>query len=167
MGSNWLFYRFIASVLLFVFHVEAVAQSLDLGKSKGRGQAEYYNSNEEKRLTNQVNLVGGVNSPGVYHFPDNTNLMEAISLAGGYLSNADLSKVYIKRNTDNGLKIYQYNLADSMQDNKDFPAIRNMDTVLIETQDTSVTSTLTLVATLLGIVSSSLLIYVTVNNLNK
>jgi hypothetical protein len=163
------FQAFTIQLTLLAFTNQLFAASLLLDSSAGkRGQAEYFNSNEDQRLTMKVQLVGGVTSPGVYHLPDNVTLIEALTLAGGTVSTADLGKVHVRRLESGETKTFTYNLADVMSDSKsELPKLKNHDLVLIETKDTSAQSNLVLISTIFGIITSGLLIYVTTNNLTK
>lgn len=147
------------------FGVMINTDTLAAGK---RSQSEYFNTNLDSRLTVKVQIVGGVGSPGVYHLPDNSTLLEALSLAGGATNNADLSKVYVRRMVGNETKSFQYDLPSLMKDtSKPLPTISNRDTILIEPQSTQASTTLAMVATIMGIISSGLLAYVTINNITK
>ena len=159
-------FTFIAAILLPIFFVES-AYAIDLRmiedqKRSQRGQAEYFNTNKDQRFELRVNMVAGVQMPGIYHLPDNTNLLEAISLAGGTATNADLSNVYVKRPNQGGtFDTYHYDLS-KLVSNKDFkpPVIGDHDTILIETSNPSQTLiiTLSIITTALGIITTGYLI---------
>src|SRR4051794_33092115 len=86
-------------LLLFTFTSQCYATSLgleSLGALK-RGQSEFFNTNLDQRLTIQIQVVGGVLAPGVYHIPDTSTLIDALSLAGGTNPNSDMSKVHVRR----------------------------------------------------------------------
>jgi len=131
---------------------------MDDRKNVQRGQAEYFNMNKDQRFEVQVNLVGGVQTPGVYHFPDNTNLIEALSLAGGTVPNADLGDVRVKRQLPNGtFQTYKYDLRNIVSDEKSpFPVITNKDTVLVNTSNSNQTivTTLSIVSVLLSTIAT-------------
>jgi hypothetical protein len=159
--------RVVAGLALLTFSssvcYSADSKFFDTQRSE-RGEAEYYNANKDRRLENRVNFVSGVQTPGIYHFPDTVNLVEAISLAGGAEKDADLSKVYVKRYSKDGFVTYKYNLSD-MMDNKEmvFPPLADRDTVMLEpnhsTQNTLLG--LNILTTILGIaLTSALLIQV-------
>lgn len=153
------------ALVLFSGHsTPAFAYELNFGlegASGKRGQAEFFNTNPEQRVMIKLNLVAGVGIPGIYHVPDNTNLLEAISLAGGGASNADLSEVYVRRETPDGTKTFEYNLDSVMKNPKTpFPKLENFDTIYVK-QDNSQQawmSRLTLVSLVLGILSTSALV---------
>src|SRR5438045_2548981 len=65
--------------------VAAAAGLLEETNYLKRSQAEFFNPSLSERLTISVSMVSGVAAPGVYHFPEATNLLEAIALAGGAL----------------------------------------------------------------------------------
>lgn len=138
-----------------------------LGNMK-RGQAEYFNTNAEQRSTLKVHLLGGVNAPGLYKVPDNANLLEAVALAGGTAPSADLGKVHVRRTVNGELKTLDFDLANLVSDKtRAAPTLANNDVILIEHQSNQISSTLGIVATIMGIISSGLLAYVTINNLSK
>jgi hypothetical protein len=156
------------TLLSFTSQAFAVGLLSELSGGSKRGQAEYYNTNEDQRLTMKIQLVGGVTSPGVYHFPDNVTLLEALTLAGGTVATADLGKVHVRRFESGETKTFTYNLTDVMSDAKsEVPRLKNHDLVMIETKDTSTQNNLVLLSTIFGIITSGLLIYVTTNNLTK
>lgn len=118
----------------FLASTTASAIDLDQGFSgPASSQAEFYNANKDKRMTVQVNFVGGVARPGVHHIPDNVNLLEAISLAGGMIPEADPGKVFIKRKRkDNKFETIHYDVDDIMKDaDITYPELKNNDTVMI------------------------------------
>lgn len=159
--------RFWATVLLpLIFVHDAFAvdlQLLDDRKGIQRSQAEYFNTNKDQRFEVKVNMVGGVQMPGVYHLPDNTNLLEAISLAGGTVNNADLSNVYVKRPTTGGtFETFHYDLSKMVADkDQHLPPIGDHDTVLVETSNASQNwvLTLTILTTVLGIMATGYVFY--------
>jgi len=71
-----------------------------------------YHLGEENKLEIKVNVWGEVSVPGAYRVPDNTNLVELISLAGGPTDYANLGKVKITRLSGDGEKMIKVNLHD-------------------------------------------------------
>jgi protein involved in polysaccharide export with SLBB domain len=59
----------------------------------------------------RVTVLGQVQKPGTYDFPDREklSLLEAIGLAGGYTRGANPSKVIVKRLVDGKESVYQLN----------------------------------------------------------
>ncbi len=158
--------RAISTLLLpLFFGYDAHAAELrlgDFGKNVERGQAEYFNSNRDQRFEIKVNLVGGVQTPGIYHLPDTTNLIEAISLAGGTVTNADLGNVYVKHPTPSGFETHHYDLSKIISNPEmKFPQITDRDTILIETTNTSqnLVVALSIIGSVLGILTTGYLFY--------
>ncbi|MGZ3713079.1 MAG: polysaccharide biosynthesis/export family protein [Bdellovibrionota bacterium] len=121
----------------FLVSTTAWAIDLDQGFSgPSSSEAEYFNINHDKRMTIQVNFLGGVQRPGIHHIPDNLHLLEAISLAGGVTSDADAGKVYIKRKSkDKQFQTLSYDLGSILSDDSaQYPELRNNDTILIDTK---------------------------------
>jgi len=157
--------KWISTLVLFSYSASVATAAdfriLDGRQSGERTQAEYYNANKDRRLENRINFISGVQVPGIYHFPDNTNLVEAISLAGGAEKDADLSKVYVKRYTKDGYTTFKYDLSDMVsKNNVQFPTLSDRDTVLLEVPHSSQNTLfgLTIVATILGIATSTFLL---------
>jgi polysaccharide biosynthesis/export protein len=64
----------------------------------------------EKYTGHVVTVTGAVTLSGIYEFPSNITVMDAISLAGGYTQQADISKVQLVRKSGN--RMYKLNLDD-------------------------------------------------------
>ena len=163
--------KWISTVVFFSYFGSltqaAEVRLLDDRHSVERGQAEYYNSNKDHRLENRINFVSGVQAPGIYHFPDTTNLVEAISLAGGAEKDADLSKVHVKRYTKDGFVTEHYDLSDMVAKKEvHFPILTDRDTVLVETNHSTQNTVLALsiISTVLGIATMS---FVLIQNSKK
>jgi hypothetical protein len=153
----------VASLLLFAFSGQALALDFDqtfTGPSSS--EAEYFNINREKRMLIQVNFLGGVQRPGIHHVPDNLNLLEAISLAGGVQNDADPSKVVVRRKKKDGIETMRFDIRELLSDNHALaPELRNSDTVLIESRSHPIDNFvlgLTIVGSLIAIASGYLII---------
>ena len=144
--------RLTLSVVLVSFIPPAFAADLHLMEDRRnveRGQSEYFNRNKDQRLEVKVNLIGGVAAPGIYHLPDNTTLLDAISLAGGAVANADLSDVYVKRYTAAGFETFHYDLNEIVANREaKFPPLTDRDTILVKTSNSS--QTLAIVLSVIG-----------------
>ena len=157
-------------LLLLTFTSQCYASSLGLESlgSLKRGQSEYFNTNLDQRLSIEIQVVGGVGSPGIYHIPDTSTIVDALSLAGGTSPNSDLGKVHLRRTEGGKYKTVVYDLAQVMHDDsKPLPGLMNHDIIMIEPQSAAVGNNLALIATILGIISSGLLAYVTVHNIQQ
>jgi len=58
----------------------------------------------------KIQVLGAVNTPGVYRMTPNQRVTEAISLSGGFLADADLRRVSLTRTTGYGAISYQLDL---------------------------------------------------------
>lgn len=158
-------------LLAFSFFLHSLpvsaATPLDLERSfsgQSVGQAEYFNSNKDKRMMIQVNILSGVARPGIHQVPDNVNLMDALALAGGLTSEADYEKVFVKRRAADkaSYNTVQYDLQELIDDRKQgFPLLQNQDTILIDARpktDQKLLTALTIIASMVGIVSGVVLI---------
>lgn len=158
--------------LIFAHNLPAGAIDLDESFSgRSAGQAEYFNSNRERRMMIQVNILSGVARPGLHQVPDNTNIVDALALAGGLSADADFEKVFVKRKVSGEKARYQtleYDLTELVQDDKSaYPLLQNHDTVLIEQRsktDQRLLTFLTILASTVGIVSGVVLVNKTLKN---
>ena len=64
---------------------------------KNQVKGEQYLIGEEEKLEMNVHIWGEVRSPGEYRVPDNTNVLELISKAGGTTEFSNLSEVILTR----------------------------------------------------------------------
>ncbi len=154
------------SLLANTIPVQALA--LDLEKSfsgQSAGQAEYFNSNKDKRMLIRVNILSGVAKPGTHEIPDNTNLLDALALAGGFNQEADFSKVYLKRKSlqnKNQFETMEFDVEEMIQDKQiAYPALQNNDTILIDPRpktDQRMITALTIIATTVSIIGGVILI---------
>lgn len=131
--------RFTCFVVLLSFSfLEANLYAIDLDQGfsgPSSSQAEFFSINSDKRMTIKVNFISGVNRPGIHHIPDNTNLMEAVSLAGGISVDADPSNVFVKRKMKDSFETLGYDLTDIVRDKKmGYPDLKNYDTIMIESR---------------------------------
>ena len=74
--------RFLLFILLVIMAGDAIAQVVDLDRSR-LSQAAYYNYSEEGDITIKVHVWGAVRFPGLYEIPRGSKLSELVSLAGG------------------------------------------------------------------------------------
>lgn len=126
----------------------------------GGGQSEFKNSNRNNRLLIEVNMLSGVIHKGIHQVPDDINLVDMVSLAGGPEDRADLSEVHIKRKGKGGFSTLSYNLEKLVESpTAGYPTLSDGDVVMIERSsiDNWVTA-LGIVGVTLGIVASGFLI---------
>jgi polysaccharide biosynthesis/export protein len=81
----------------------------------------------------RIQVLGAVQSPGVFGTAAAGNVIQAISLSGGALPNADLRKVYLTRQTNAGVLSYQLDIEGYLTNARpatDFP-LKAGDTILV------------------------------------
>lgn len=89
--------------------------------------AEYFYSRTGNEILGPVRILGGVDLPGVYHIPKNTDLATLISISGGIDVNSDIHKI---KYTKKGEKTVQLDLYDHIEQGKEI-FLNNGDTVFI------------------------------------
>ena len=58
--------------------------------------SEYFYNKTGKEVLKPVQVIGGVQKPGLYHLPDNTSLTTLISVSGGMAQDADTKNIVIR-----------------------------------------------------------------------
>ena len=97
---------------LFIVSIIIVA-----GFSSAFAQEKKFYVTDEKRLEIIVNIWGEIKQPGEYQIPDNINIVQLLSKAGGPTENANLKKVRItqlvefENQTEAGVRKIEPNLA--------------------------------------------------------
>jgi hypothetical protein len=131
------------------------------------GQAEYFNSNRNKRMLIRINLISGVQKTGIHYVPDDTNLIDLISLAGGVTSGAEADDISVRREGKNGTETLRIDLTQIIS-NSDLkvPTLMNNDTLFIP-ESTNFRQNLMLqigmITAILSLVSLSLSLYTTLS----
>ncbi len=74
-----------------------------------RSIAEYFYSRTGNEILTPIRILGGVQLPGIYHVPRETELATLIALSGGALNDADITKM---KYTPRGQKTQEINLYD-------------------------------------------------------
>lgn len=87
---------------IFFFIFIAIVSKIALAQSNTQAsmpivQQNQYQIGPDQRLLITVHIFGEVKNPGEYLVPDNTNVLELISKAGGPTEFSDLGKVKITR----------------------------------------------------------------------
>lgn len=146
--------------LLFSFNLSAqtfrITESKFLATPKG---SEYISGTTYDNKMMEVKLIGEVQKPGIHLLPVNSKFTNLLSYAGGPTKDADVSNITIKRKIPKGYKNIELDFEEFMQnDNNDLTLMPN-DLVYIKRQDEFISSrTLTIVATVLGMVVSAIVI---------
>ena len=100
------------------------------------GGSDYYVGLDKGKPLIRVNVLSGVNSPGVYHIPIGTNISELISYAGGANSNADLSDIQIRSKTKAGeFNSKRINLDGLMSESEKLPSLSDQDVIYISQKE--------------------------------
>ena len=127
-----------AYLISFLFCVSSVAQvSPPRANPFGNtGGSDYYVGLDKGKPLIRVNVLSGVNTPGVYHIPIGTNISELISYAGGANSNADLADIQIRSKTKGGeFSARKVNLDGLMSDKSKLPALSDQDVIYISQKE--------------------------------
>ncbi|MCK4856594.1 MAG: polysaccharide biosynthesis/export family protein [candidate division Zixibacteria bacterium] len=120
-------------------------------------------SGELARQIERKNLfyvVGAVNDPGPIRFEENTDILEALALAGGHTENADLKKVRIITKDGYYGQTLQFDLKKYSETGA-LPRyiMRREDTFIVPQKRGFLSFNLGTVATFVGVVASAILIY--------
>lgn len=104
----------------------------DLPDVRKEGGSIYYSMHAKGKVLVPVNVWGEVNKSGLHYMPGDTEIIKALSLAGGPRSTAKLSNVRLTRVEENKIKEYVYDLSDG-GDAKAFQRkIEAGDTIFVE-----------------------------------
>jgi polysaccharide export outer membrane protein len=130
----------ISIVLLVVFFLHLCGAPLMAQESprkttsgEPRSPQYYLSLGDEDELMIKIFIWGQVGLPGVYEVPDGTDLIAALSLAGGPTDHAKLSEVKIIRSSENTSEVIKVNVKKYMETGDiDFiPLLRPGDTVVV------------------------------------
>jgi hypothetical protein len=104
----------------------------------GGGEAANFRFAEPGELTIIVNIVGSVHTPGRYEISRTIDLMDLISLAGGWTETANLSDVHINRlagSGDTGVRVdLKLDLSDYQSLSRSYLALQHRDFIYIGTK---------------------------------
>ena len=129
--------------------------------------SEYYVGKEYGKPLISVQLISGVNKPGVYYVPMGTNLVQLIAYAGGATDRSDIEQISIRKvNEENGdVTFLLVSLEKMLRSKSDLTILSPGDVILIP-QKASIEKTLTWVNLISGIVSIGLSIAI-IQDLDK
>ncbi|MBI4925289.1 MAG: hypothetical protein HY843_05125 [Bdellovibrio sp.] len=121
-----IYIRYIAAfqiVSFTLFNTQVLAAggvTLDVNKDakEATGHTEYFNANREKRMMIKISLLSGVPRPGIHHIPDNTNLVDMLSLAGGISPTAQADNIILLRSTGGKPQSMTFDLEDLLKSEK-------------------------------------------------
>ncbi len=152
-----------------------VAMALVLVPGVSAQERENYILGETKRLEILVHVMGQVANPGEYRVPDNTNVLELISKAGGPTGYARLSGVVLKRGvgssdpsvaTDRQGEVTRVNLEEYLtrENSGPVPLLQPGDVVTVPTNSWSTWKTIFGMARDISVVASLYLLWVRTTN---
>jgi polysaccharide export outer membrane protein len=101
--------------------------------SEARAPQYYLSLGDEDELMIKIFIWGQVGLPGVYEVPDGTDLVAALSLAGGPTDHAKLSEVRIIRSDGANSEVLKVNVKKYMEsgDVDLIPVLKPGDTVVV------------------------------------
>lgn len=106
---------FVGLCSLIFFANQAFGQTPGLFVPKeNREGNEYFVGKHEGKPLIKVQLLSGVHSPGIYHVPVQTSLVESLAYAGGADDDSDLESVTVRSDHGDGFDIHTYNLKNLM-----------------------------------------------------
>lgn len=137
---------------LFIFtQTIALAQipSFDQTRGSATGGSEFFVGKNLGRPLVTVNLVNGVQKPGVYHIPVQTDLAQLLSYAGGAGPNSDLEDITIRRRQLGKTQLVNVDLEKILKSTSSIPELQHNDIIHIDQDITTAQTTVWL-----GIISS-------------
>ena len=93
------------------------------------GAGEFVHGTGYGKLLMRVNIYGAIPQQGIHYFPEGTDLMFAISYAGGYTDMTKLNGIKIRRR--NVKDIINVDLEDLIEDGEKVPKIMDGDVINI------------------------------------
>jgi hypothetical protein len=152
--------KIIAAFICFSYTHAAVAQLYDNSKGQSLPQGnEFFVGREYGKPLVKVNLISGVQRPGVYHVPAGSDLAEVIAYAGGASEKAKLNDITIVRQKGTERSSLEVNLEKSLTRPSLLPSVADQDIVHIPV-DKSLERTMTWVSILSGLASVALAVTV-------
>lgn len=138
MMRNWVFCTttvLLATLFLQLCTTPLLAQEVSEDRKTGEARSpQYYLSlGDEDELMIKIFIWGQVGLPGVYEVPNGTDLVAALSLAGGPTDHAKLSEVKIIRSGDTTSQVLKVNVKKYMEtgDINLIPLLKPGDTVVV------------------------------------
>lgn len=100
-----------------------------IGKSAG---SVYYSAVVKDKILIPVHIWGAVQKPGLHFIPTGTNLVEALSLAGGPTIQANLDKVKLTRDASGKIEGEYFNLSSGGNSDAFSKEMISRDTIFVE-----------------------------------
>lgn len=101
----------------------------NINKSAG---SVYYSAVVKDKVLIPVHIWGSVQKPGLHFIPTGTNLVEALSLAGGPTLHANLEKVNLTRDKKGKIKGENFNLKSGGNSDAFATKLISKDTIFVE-----------------------------------
>lgn len=112
----------------------SAVESQPLSYMQANPAYQYYMApGTDNQLLMKINIWGEVEKPGVLEVPDRTDLLSALSLAGGPKDGAKLSKVKVIRGFNGEKKSWEVNLKQAVKNGEvdRIPMLQPGDTVIV------------------------------------
>ena len=122
------------SVLAQELSPESLGQSQPLALMQSNPAYQYYLvPGTDNQLLMRINIWGEVQKPGFLEVPDRTDLLSALSLAGGPKDGAKLTKVKVIRGFNGQQKTWEVNLKEAVNKGEvdKIPLLQPGDTVIV------------------------------------
>ena len=148
------------SILLCCLYTQAnTAQIFDKSVPANPPGNEFFVGREYGKPLIKINLISGVQRPGVYHVPTDSDLTEVIAYAGGAHEKANLSDIVLVRQTQNKRSTIEVDLDRYLSRPEGVILVADQDTIHIPV-DRSMDRTLNWVAIISGLASIALAVSV-------
>ena len=130
---------------------------------------EYFAGAYPGTVMMKVNLLGGVNKPGVYNVPVNSELTSVLAYAGGPSKEAEVGEVFVRSKKGSDYEVKKINLENFFKDSSEQPFRLKPDDYIYVKQgedfiNNDVYRTTLLVSTIVGVILTGLLIDRTLKN---
>ncbi len=133
MRKNTKFFFLSIVFIIILFYLPCLAQQ-GVGNVTRNRAAQYY-LGETDELVVPVNVWGFVMKPGQYMVPNNTDLIDLLSFAGGPIEGSKISKIHLVRSDDRlGNHVWKINVKKYLEtgDMRQIPSLKPGDTVVVK-----------------------------------
>lgn len=152
--------RILVILALSLAQVEpCFAQLYDISKQLPSYGNEFFVGKEYGKPLIKINLISGVQRPGVYHVPVGSDLAEVIAYAGGASEKADLKSITLVRQAEKKKEILDLNLNRELSSPDPIMRVADQDVIHIKI-DRTADQAMTWVGILSGLASIALAVAV-------
>ena len=125
-------YKFLIFLLMFEISLSNQETFNDISSNNFKTPVQKY-TNIDGRIMISVNLWGMVSSPGRHIVPENVDLVTILSIVGGPIDGANMSKIKVIRDLESSSQIFIINLNKFIKsgDKSDLIKIEPNDTIII------------------------------------